>query len=224
MSTKIDKSLILNAIKLHYGIEKDADFARFLDIKPQTLSSWHARNTFDIDLLYAKCVDVSPDFLLSGKGPRTRDNPNRITSEGHTAADIGERFRIIREENHYNRTQFAEILQINNSQYSKIELGKLLPTLLQCIDVSQKFAASLDWLIFGKAQPILKVEPEPQQTGVDLQQFNKILLENNQLLRNIMELKDRLNEVDARKSIRSYNEQSADIRTVAEESGNPKLK
>jgi len=68
MSTKIDKSLILNEIKAYYGFESDSDFAEFLGIKRQTLSSWHTRNTFDIELLYAKCVNIDGNFLLTGQG------------------------------------------------------------------------------------------------------------------------------------------------------------
>ncbi len=69
MITKIDKSLILNKIKDSYFFKKDTDFANFLGIKRQTLSSWHSRNTFDIELLYAKCVNINADFLITGKGP-----------------------------------------------------------------------------------------------------------------------------------------------------------
>lgn len=73
MSTKVDKSLILKEIKSHYNIKSDADFARFLDIKPQTLSSWYARNSFDIDLLYSKCVDISGDWLITGQGEMLKE-------------------------------------------------------------------------------------------------------------------------------------------------------
>lgn len=72
MSIKIDKSLILNNIKLHYGFKSDAEFARFLSIKPQTLASWYSRNSYDSELLYAKCVGISGDFLLSGIGDMMR--------------------------------------------------------------------------------------------------------------------------------------------------------
>lgn len=65
---KIDKSLILNEIKKHYSFKKEIDFANFLDVKPQTLASWHSRNVFDIELLYEKCNEISAEFLLTGKG------------------------------------------------------------------------------------------------------------------------------------------------------------
>jgi len=74
MSIKVDKVLILNKIKFHYGFNTDAEFARFLNIKPQTLSSWYSRNTFDVDLLYAKCIDIRAEFILSGKEPVAKRN------------------------------------------------------------------------------------------------------------------------------------------------------
>ena len=64
----IDKELILSGIKSNYKLKTDAEFARFLGIKPQTLAAWYVRNSFDIELLYAKCIDINPDWLLSGQG------------------------------------------------------------------------------------------------------------------------------------------------------------
>lgn len=74
MSTENNKSLILNALKAHYGFNSDSDFAEFLGIKRQTLSSWHSRNTFDIDLLFAKCVNIDGNFLLTGNGSIEKRN------------------------------------------------------------------------------------------------------------------------------------------------------
>lgn len=79
-STMPDKKLILNKIKDEYQFKSDSDFAKFLEIKPTTLSSWYTRGSFDIDLIYAKCVGVNTDFLLSGNGPvfkrAVEDNEN----------------------------------------------------------------------------------------------------------------------------------------------------
>ena len=68
----MDKKLILSKIKLHYNLRHDADLARFLGIKPQTLSSWYSRNVFDIELLYAKCEEIDANFLLTGCGEMLR--------------------------------------------------------------------------------------------------------------------------------------------------------
>ncbi|WP_430411712.1 helix-turn-helix domain-containing protein [Kordia sp.] len=68
MSIKNTKSKMLSIIKEHYAFKSDSEFARFLGIKPQTLSTWHSRDSFDIYLLYAKCEGVNAEWLLSGQG------------------------------------------------------------------------------------------------------------------------------------------------------------
>ncbi|WP_185148386.1 LexA family transcriptional regulator [Riemerella anatipestifer] len=74
MSNIIDKSLILKKIKEVYDFKSDTEFANFLGVKPQTISSWHSRNTFDTDLIYSKCVNINADFLLSGEGEVLKPN------------------------------------------------------------------------------------------------------------------------------------------------------
>lgn len=64
----MDKISILNDIKKHYGFRKNKEFANFLGISPQTLSNWKARNTYDPVLIYNKCKDINPDWLLTGTG------------------------------------------------------------------------------------------------------------------------------------------------------------
>lgn len=68
MSMILSKSQRLSEIRKHYKFKSDAEFARFLDIKPTTLSSWHSRDTYDFELLYSKCVELNPDWLLTGRG------------------------------------------------------------------------------------------------------------------------------------------------------------
>lgn len=68
MRIKNDKTLILNKIKLHYQFKTDAEFARFLDIKPNSLANWYARNTLDYERLFSKCEYINANWLLSGEG------------------------------------------------------------------------------------------------------------------------------------------------------------
>lgn len=70
----IDKALILNNIKNYLKIKKDVDFANYLGIKPQTLSTWYSRNVYDIHILYEKCVNIDPDYLLTGEGSIVRNS------------------------------------------------------------------------------------------------------------------------------------------------------
>lgn len=64
--------------------------------------------------------------------------------------EIGKRIKEAREFKGLKSKDFAAILKIDSSQYSKIENGKLLPTLTQIIDIGNYLEMSLDWLILGK--------------------------------------------------------------------------
>lgn len=67
MSVFIDKVGVLDRIKAHYSLRTSSELASFLGVAPTTISSWYTRKTFDIDILYSKCVDVNFDWLLSGR-------------------------------------------------------------------------------------------------------------------------------------------------------------
>jgi|GEM_PF-1564055 len=68
----MNKTEILNKLIAHYKFKTNAEFAKFLGIKPQVLSNWKARNTFDIELISSKCLDINSDWLLTGKGAKTK--------------------------------------------------------------------------------------------------------------------------------------------------------
>lgn len=73
---------MLDEIKIHYGFKRDAELADFLEITRQTLSNWKSRNSFDAELLYSKCPELSPAWLLTGKGPMLqKDSTDSIINE-----------------------------------------------------------------------------------------------------------------------------------------------
>ena len=74
----ISKGEMLDSIKSHLNISKNADFARFLGISSQAVSNWYTRNTFDAELLYTKCDFINPAWLLTGKGSMLKDDLNGI--------------------------------------------------------------------------------------------------------------------------------------------------
>lgn len=76
MSTTIGE--ILDAIKAVYGLKTDVQLANKLDVKTQTLSTWRARDKFDIQLLYSKCDLIDGNYLLSGKGQILRNKNKQI--------------------------------------------------------------------------------------------------------------------------------------------------
>ena len=58
----------LEAIIAHYGDGKPSQFAKSIGVAPSTISSWLARDTFDYDLLFAKCENINSAWLLTGEG------------------------------------------------------------------------------------------------------------------------------------------------------------
>lgn len=74
MTEKSNNNMILRQIKSYYQFKTDTDFAAFLGIPIQTLSSWYRRDMFDMVLIYKKCPAIHPDFLFTGKQPMLRQN------------------------------------------------------------------------------------------------------------------------------------------------------
>lgn len=76
------KSEILENLINYYSNRNKAQFAVLLGVKPQTINTWIVRNSFDIDLIYAKCEGVSGDWLLSGDGNMLKsENENSLVEE-----------------------------------------------------------------------------------------------------------------------------------------------
>lgn len=53
----------------HFSNGNKSEFARMIGVSPQAINTWISRDTFDIETIYSKCVNVSPEWLLTGKGP-----------------------------------------------------------------------------------------------------------------------------------------------------------
>ena len=76
------KSEMLQQLIKHYGNGKKVNFAQLLGIPAQNVSTWLSRGTFNHELIYSKCPNLSPHWLLTGEGemllsgnkPNTQDN------------------------------------------------------------------------------------------------------------------------------------------------------
>lgn len=80
MSKSMSKRERLEALIDHYSNGNKSDFARMLGIKPQTINSWLSRDSYDIDLIYSICENLSADWLLTGEGKMLLDESiNKVT-------------------------------------------------------------------------------------------------------------------------------------------------
>lgn len=66
---------MLRAMIAHYAGGKKVLFAQMIGVRPQTLTTWETRHSFDAELIHAHCKDISGDWLLSGEGDMIR-RPN----------------------------------------------------------------------------------------------------------------------------------------------------
>lgn len=78
----MDKKDRVIALVDYYANGNKSQFAKMLGITPQTINTWIARNTFDAELLYAKCETLSADWLLAGKGDMIRNMTPNINQNG----------------------------------------------------------------------------------------------------------------------------------------------
>jgi repressor LexA len=68
---------------------------------------------------------------------------------------INIRIKQLREEKKLQKNEFSSILKIDNSQYSKIEAGKLQPTLNFIMEISSIYNINPTWLLTGKGSMLL---------------------------------------------------------------------
>lgn len=112
MELFMNTRLILNRLKLAKNLKNDAELARFLDLRPSTISGWTSRNSIDYDLVFSKCDDVNLHWLLTGEGERGRISDNSI---------IGDRNKIIG--NNTEAMSGGQIIGGNNINVSLPTIG-----------------------------------------------------------------------------------------------------
>jgi hypothetical protein len=119
-----DTNLILNRIKKVKNIEKDAELARFLGITSGLLANWKTRNTYNLDILLAKCSDISLDWLLLGKGEMLRsqsventgieiqNNQSTIETQINNIRDMSEHIHSLID----TQTKYLKLLEKENER------------------------------------------------------------------------------------------------------------
>lgn len=67
----MEKSDILLNLIDYYTQGNKRRFAEMIGMTPQGISTWLDRNKFNYDILFAKCENVNPHYLLTGEGSIT---------------------------------------------------------------------------------------------------------------------------------------------------------
>lgn len=81
---------MLKEIREYYRLYKNIDFAQFFGLSEQNAYSWTKRGFLDLELVYEKCPDIDPEWLLSNgeKGQMLRkDNSQNVIGDNNTTAN-----------------------------------------------------------------------------------------------------------------------------------------
>lgn len=113
---------------------------------------------------------------------------------------MNHRIKEIREYMKLSKITFSQKIGVDNSQYGKIEIGKLAPTIAQVMELCSKFNISSEWLLFGEGEMLKSQEPVHEAKDVKivdnnylferleyLAKANGILEERNKTLENELE-------------------------------------
>ncbi len=68
----MDKNERLERLVEYYGNGNKSHFAKILGVKAQTINTWLSRNTYDTELIFAKCDNINASWLLTGEGNMLR--------------------------------------------------------------------------------------------------------------------------------------------------------
>ncbi len=99
----MDKKNILSELIKHYSDGNKSKFANMLGVSPQAISTWEKRNTFDIELIYAKCENLNASWLLTGVGNMLNTEKKKEQTSGDPIIDrllgiIAEKDELIRQQ------------------------------------------------------------------------------------------------------------------------------
>jgi len=89
--------------------------------------------------------------------------------------EMSNRIKERRRQLGYTQEQFAEIISISASSYTKIENAFQRPSLETLILISERLQLSLDYIVFGGNKPQKDIEGEILQAAIDFADRQKLL-------------------------------------------------
>lgn len=75
---------MLKQLSEYYGISKNVDFAKFFNLSEPTSFNRLKSGVIDFEETYARCPELSGDWLLSGEGPMLKADREKIIASQNT--------------------------------------------------------------------------------------------------------------------------------------------
>ena len=76
----MERKRMVSSLVEYYTNGNKSQFAKMLGITPQTINTWISRNTFNAELIYAKCEGVSANWLLTGCGSMINEQEREVNA------------------------------------------------------------------------------------------------------------------------------------------------
>jgi len=102
--------------------------------------------------------------------------------------DIGGNIKKIREAAKMSQKEVALTLDVAPTQYSRIENGKVVPSLNSLVAIAKVFNVSLDAIVFGEADPLEKVDVKDKSLLDKVQMIEKLPADEKNLVLKVIEL------------------------------------
>ena len=107
---KLNNRERLEALINYYSDGNKSMFGRLIGLQPSSITNWIRRDTLDFELIYSKCADLNPHWLLTGEGEMLKSTVRQSSSQQEAAP-----------------TQFTGLIQelMNELRQKNEEIGEL---------------------------------------------------------------------------------------------------
>lgn len=94
----------LEALIDYYSEGNKSMFGRLIGLQPSSITNWIRRDTLDFELIYSKCADLNPHWLLTGEGEMLKStvhqsNPQQEAAPAQLTGLIRELMNELRQKN-----------------------------------------------------------------------------------------------------------------------------
>jgi len=175
-----------------FGAGNKTQFAKLLGVTPQAISTWLSRDTFDKDLIFAKCENVIPKWLLTGEGPMVSEPVDELRDR------LSYILLLIGTDN------APQYLGVNKYQLMDFCNGGILPSdEFDFNRLLKRFPFNPDWLIKGKGDMYISGTKEENEKAIRKQIDEEHIAQNNEIINAHLNTQPTINE--ERKGSPYYN-------------------
>ena len=82
---KLNNRERLEALISYYSEGNKSMFGRLIGLQPSSITNWIRRDTLDFELIYSKCANLDPHWLLTGEGEMLKSTVHQSGTQQEAA-------------------------------------------------------------------------------------------------------------------------------------------